>query len=77
MKDHYLELNAKGIVINIIIWDGTEPYNPDGNTLMSCEEHPTVSFGWTFDGNNWIAPPEPEYDIVDLPSSPLENNNGN
>lgn len=58
--NRYLELNADGLVVNIIVWDGVSPYNPEGHTLLSCDEHPQASFGWTLDGDNWIAPPEPE-----------------
>lgn len=58
--ERYLELNSDGLVINIIVWDGESPYNPEGHTLMLCDDHPSVSFGWTFDGDNWVAPPEPE-----------------
>ena len=50
MINRYLELNPDGVVINIIVWDGESPYNPEGHTLMLCDDHPSVSFGWTFDG---------------------------
>lgn len=58
--EKYLELNSDGLVINIVVWDGESPYNPDGHTILLCDDHPQASFGWTFDGDNWIAPPEPE-----------------
>jgi hypothetical protein len=58
--ERYLELNSDGLVINIIVWDGESPYNPEGHTLMLCDDYPSASFGWIFDGDNWIAPPEPE-----------------
>lgn len=56
----YLELNSEGVVVNISIWDGESPYNPEGITLLSCDDHPQVSFRWVFDGDNWVAPPETE-----------------
>jgi hypothetical protein len=56
--DRYLELNPDGVVVNIIVWDGISPYNPEGYTLMLCADYPSITFGWTFDGDNWVAPPE-------------------
>lgn len=58
--ERYLELNAEGIVVNISIWDGESPYSPEGITLLPCNQNPNATFGWKFDGDNWIAPPEPE-----------------
>lgn len=54
--NRYLELNADGLVVNIIVWDGVSPYAPEGHTLLPCDEHPQTSFGWTLSGNTWIAP---------------------
>lgn len=62
--NRYLKLNADGLVVNIIVWDGVSPYNTEGHTLLSCDEHPQASFGWTLDGDNWIAPIVVESDIV-------------
>lgn len=56
--ERYLELNAEGFVVNIIIWDGMEPYETGNGSLLRCDEHPNATFGWQYDGINWIAPEE-------------------
>lgn len=57
----YLELNAQGVVVNIVVWDGVSHYEPAGIAqLLPCDQHPGVSFGWTKVEGGWIAPPEPE-----------------
>lgn len=53
----WLELNQNNVVVNIIIWDGKTAYNPDGITLMSCEDNPNASFGWKVIDGEW-SPPE-------------------
>lgn len=60
MMDRYLELDANGVVVNIVVWDGASPYNPEGITLLPCNQNPNATFGWKFDGSNWIAPSETE-----------------
>lgn len=53
----YLELNAEGVVTNIIIWDGVSPYEPPGVAqLLPCSQHPGVGYGWKRVANNWQAP---------------------
>ena len=55
----YLELNAQGVVVNIVVWDGITHYEPAGITqLLPCDQHPGVSFGWTKIEGGWQAPPE-------------------
>jgi hypothetical protein len=57
----WLELNADGFVVNIVVWDGVSDYQPQGIAqLLPCVEHPNVSFGWQRVDGGWIAPPEPE-----------------
>lgn len=56
--DRYLELNTDGVVVNIIIWDGVSPYEPNGMTVLPYDEHPNATFGWRYDGINWIVPEE-------------------
>ena len=61
VRMRYLELNAAGVVVNIVVWDGITPYQPEGITqLLPCVEHPGVSYGWNKVEGGWIAPPEPE-----------------
>lgn len=53
----WLELNADGVVVNIVVWDGVTPYTPDGVTqLLPCEDNIGVSFGWKIVGGMWQAP---------------------
>jgi hypothetical protein len=53
----YLELNAEGVVINIVVWDGVSPYAPAGIAqLLPCNEHPGVSYGWRKVDGGWIEP---------------------
>jgi hypothetical protein len=63
----YLELNAEGVVKNIVVWDGVTPYAPEGvSELLPCDEHPGVSYGWRKVDGGWEAPPEPEPEPEEL-----------
>lgn len=53
----WLELNADGVVMNIVVWDGVKPYAPARVAqLLPCDENPGVSFGWRLVTDEWIAP---------------------
>lgn len=53
----WLELNAEGVVINIVVWDGVTPYTPAGVAqLLPCDDNPGVSFGWKIVDGMWEAP---------------------
>lgn len=66
----YLELNAQGVVVNIVIWDGVSHYEPAGIAqLLPCVEHPGISYGWKLVNDIWIAPPDSQIEIE-------EKNNG-
>lgn len=53
----YLEINSEGRVVNVIVWDGQTPYNPDGVTLIHVDDAPTgCGFGWQLINGNWQAP---------------------
>ena len=53
----WLELNAKGVVVNISIWDSVTPYSPVGVTqLLPCADNASVSFGWQLVDGIWQAP---------------------
>jgi len=57
----WLELNAEGVVTNIVVWDGVSEYAPAGIAqLLPCSEHLGVSFGWRKVNNGWEAPPHVE-----------------
>ena len=49
-----------GLIINAIVWDGEEPYSPgDGIALVPVGDS-NAWIGWTYDGENFIPPEEPE-----------------
>lgn len=54
--NRYLELDSNNTVVNIIVWDGVSEYAPEGLTLLPCNEHPGVTFGWTLVDGKWVAP---------------------
>lgn len=57
----WLELNAEGVVVNIVVWDGVSPYSPAGIAqLLPCDEHSGVSHGYKLVNGEWEAPPTPE-----------------
>jgi hypothetical protein len=54
---NWLELNAEGVVINIVVWDGVTPYTPAGIAqLLPCDYNPGVSFDWKIVDGMWEAP---------------------
>lgn len=54
----YALVNADGLVVNAIVWDGQADYTPaDGLTLVEVPDGKSCGPGWTFDGIDWIAPP--------------------
>ena len=60
----WLELNAEGVVINVVVWDGVSTYAPQGVAqLLPCSEHPGVSFGWKLVNGEWIQPQEEPNDF--------------
>lgn len=50
---------AGGVVVNVVEWDGlmTTWSPPSGQTAVSVQTG--VAIGWTYDGNNFIAPGQP------------------
>jgi len=59
----YALVNADGLVVNAIVWDGQTDYTPaEGLTVVAIHDGVRAGPGWTYDGTNWIAPP-PEPDI--------------
>lgn len=44
-------------VTNVIVWNGTDPYDPPGVKLIRCDDLPGVGMGWTRDADGvWVAP---------------------
>jgi hypothetical protein len=59
----WLEINAEGVVTNIIVWDGVTPYTPEGVAqLLPCDDNPGVGFGWKIVEGMWEPP------VVEEPS---------
>ena len=60
----WLELNAEGVVVNVVVWDGVSTYAPQGVAqLLRCDDHPGVSFGWQLVDGEWIQPQEEPNDF--------------
>ena len=54
----YALINADGLVVNAIVWDGQTDYTPaDGLTVVAVPDDVGAGPGWTYDGTNWVAPP--------------------
>ena len=57
----YALINADGLVVNAIVWDGETEFDPgDGITVVKIPDGIGAGPGWTYDGTNWTAPPDPE-----------------
>jgi hypothetical protein len=57
----YAILNLSGVVLNTIVWDGVEPYEPlAGCTTTRIDTvTPLPGIGWTLIGSTWTAPAPP------------------
>ena len=59
----YALVNDSGLAVNVILWDGTEPYDPpESHTLHLLDDDSPVGIGWEYDGI-WTAPPAAEEDV--------------
>lgn len=50
-------VNADGLVVDTILWDGdtvNNPYNPGAG--LSLIQSDTAGIGWTYDGANFTNP---------------------
>lgn len=57
----YALVNADGLVVNAIVWDGDTGYTPaDGLTAVAIPNNVGGGPGWTYDGTHWTAPPDPD-----------------
>jgi hypothetical protein len=56
----YAVVNASGIVVNIVEWDGVSAYSaPVGDTLVSASGQPNAQIGATYSGGVFTAPATP------------------
>jgi len=57
----YLVLDAEGLVVNVVIWDGVSRFRWRDRTPMLESDAPVgVRMGWKHVDGEWIAPPKPE-----------------
>ena len=54
----YAHMNGDEVT-NVSLWDGETPWEP-GCEVVEMPEGSPVGPGWTRDGDEWIAPPQPE-----------------
>ena len=47
------------VIVNVIVWDGEEPYQSDAE-LLELPPESALGIGWTRNGDEWDAPPRPE-----------------
>lgn len=60
-NDLYIEVNSSGIVINVIVYDGTSPYNSGPNIVLwpwNENVKPWIGWQWNEDGS-FTPPPDP------------------
>jgi len=58
----YAVINSSNIVENIIVWDGSAPYNPGaGMTLVEIQNNVFCAIGWIYDpSTQTFTNPNPE-----------------
>ena len=49
-----------GLVVNVIEWDGITDYDPGEGLELVLAEGRGVSIGYAWNGENFIAPAEPD-----------------
>lgn len=60
----YALLSAEGEVVNVILWDGEDGYQPpDELTAVACPDE--AGPGWQLQEGEWVAPVEPPEDPID------------
>jgi hypothetical protein len=42
-----------GVVVNVVVWDGESPYNPDGELVLIDGLTPEPGIGWDYDGEKF------------------------
>lgn len=53
-----------GLVVNILLWDGEEPYPDEG--LIQLEPESPVGIGWERVDGEWVAPPAEDVEILEV-----------
>jgi hypothetical protein len=61
MIHRYAQVNADGLVVNMVLWDGETQFDSEFLLVKAPDE---ANIGWGWDGNDWVIPepptPEPE-----------------
>ena len=61
----YALVDADGLVVNAIVWDGETKFDPgEGLTVAKIPDGIGAGPGWTYDGTNWIAPPAEDEELA-------------
>ncbi|EOM7108357.1 tail fiber assembly protein [Escherichia coli] len=49
-----------GLVLNVAVWDEEPTFEPEKGVWVLVKDDEIAGPGWTYDGQEFIAPPEPE-----------------
>lgn len=59
--NRYAVVNEHGVVINVIVYNGSDPYVVDGVALIQLDDDTfRAGIGWVWDGQQFTPPAEPE-----------------
>ncbi|WP_157218662.1 hypothetical protein [Flavisphingomonas formosensis] len=66
MSATWLVLDAEGVVVNSVEWDGSTPWMPPaGCSIVPGAANPGVGIGWTRDSTDWRTPATPDPESVE------------
>lgn len=57
---YLLVRDSDGLCVNAIAWDGVEPYEEAGHSLIEWDAEVRPWIGWTLTDGEWTAPPPEE-----------------
>lgn len=64
--DIYAVINSANTVINVVVWDGLPPWAPPQNCIaVVIPKGSSAGIGWSYIDGEFIAPPEPEPEVVE------------
>lgn len=62
----YALINNQNIVDNIVLWDGSDSWQPPQTMICINVENIECSIGWTYDGSVFTAP-----EVVEVTPEPV------
>jgi hypothetical protein len=63
---NYAIIDLTNIVINVVVWDGLPPWTPPQDCIaVVIPKGSSAGINWTYVDGEFIAPPEPEPEVVD------------